>query len=645
MRLRTKFVVMICAGFAVALVLIMLVAQNLVGHRFAGLERDSAEENTQRAVSALYQDFTALNVTFGPEVFECGSFRWVQDARGTHLEVGFDGPSFSILNINYIAFVMNPGDPPTGTGYDPETGVTLPFPEGFAVELMREGNPVVTPQDENVAMTGILLLPNDALLIQSFPVAVDTAYGPIKGRSVFARLLDETQVERLSEQTRMSLSLARWDAAQMPQDFAAIKSQLSDDSPVVSRPLDSNTVCGYGLINDVYGQPALVLRASMPRDIYHQGRQTVYWLLALLTAIAVSFTVGMALVINRALLSRLLGLSKDINRVRETGNAAGRITVQGRDEVSGLAEAINGMLASLDRSQRELSEREAEKRALLNAVPDLMFRVAADGSIIDARAAEKGGPPGSKARFADGKLLKDMAQYDVLSAEVVRRGLPLVKRALQTGETQTFEIQVPLKGDTAFYEARVAASRENEALVMVRDVTERKRAEMRLEFVSSHDALSGLHNRAYFESEFARLERAGGPFPVSVVMVDVDGLKALNDTQGHVAGDALLRRTATVLVSTFRSGDVVSRIGGDEFAVLLPGADASVGEKALERLRKKLAIHNSEHRGIPLSFSMGVATGGEGCQLAEIMREADNRMYQDKQAKKAARAAVSQPAR
>ncbi len=646
MRLRTKFMLMIGVGFAITLVLTLLVARYVVTDRFADLERDSTEENTQRAVSALYQDFTALNVTFGPEIFECGSFRWVQDAEGTHLEVNFDGPSFAILNINYVAFVMNPGDPPSGVGYDPETGETIPFPRGFAEELMREGNPIVTSDDNNTAFTGIVILPDDALLIQSFPIAVETLYGPVKGRTIFARLLDDAEVARLGEQTHMSLELVRWDDTDMPADFLAVQSQLSDETPVVSRELDSETVCGYGLLDDVSGQPALIIKATMPRDIYYQGQQTVYWLIALLAAISVSFTLGLALVMNRLVLSRLLGLGRDINQVRETGDLTARITVRGKDEVSRLGEAINSLLASLNRSQRELSEREAEKRALLNAVPDLMFRVAADGAIIDARAAERGATPGAKVRFTEGKLYKEMPQYDVLSAEVVRRGLPLVKRALQTGETQTFEIQVPLKGETAFYEARVAASRENEALVMVRDVTERKRAEMRLEFVSSHDALSGLHNRAYFESEFARMERAGGPFPVSVVMVDVDGLKAVNDSQGHVAGDTLLRRTATVLVATFRSGDVVSRIGGDEFAVLLPGADASVGEKALERLRKTLSIHNSEHRGTPLSFSMGVATGGEGSQLAEIMREADNRMYQDKQAKKAAaKAAATPPAR
>jgi diguanylate cyclase (GGDEF)-like protein len=647
MNLRNKAILMIFVAFAAALVITLIVSQTLLMKRFAGLERDNTSQNTQRAVSALYTDFTSMNITFGPMAFDSGSFAWVQDERGMHMEISLEGPSFVTMGINYIAFIMAPGQAPSGLGYDLQTGQAIPFPVGFAEDLMRADNPLsIPPQADSTSTTGILVLPETTLLVQSFPVNVDTPYGPIQGRTIFARFLDATEVARLAEQTHLSLDLYRLDDSQMPDDFVAVQSRLSDEAPVVTHPLSGDTVAGYGLLNDVYGNPALIIRADMPRDIYHEGQQTVYWLVAYLAAAFVGFALVVIILMNRVILSRLLGLSKGVDSVRETGDLTERVAVEGKDEVSRLGEAINGMLASLDRSQRELAEREAEKRALLNAIPDLMFRVGGDGTILDARSTGAGGPPRTQLRSTDGKPYQELPQYKALSAEVVHRGLPLVRQALQTGETQMFEIQVPSNGDTAFYEARVAASRENEALVMVRDVTERKRAERRLEYVSSHDALSGLYNRAHLEGEFARMERGGGFFPVSVVMVDVDGMKAVNDTQGHDAGDALLRRAATVLVAAFRSEDVVCRIGGDEFAVLLPATDRSAAEKALARVRDVLAIHNSKYRGISLKLSIGAATGDEGCRLAEIMREADNRMYQEKQTKKVGpRKASDQPAR
>jgi diguanylate cyclase (GGDEF)-like protein len=116
-------------------------------------------------------------------------------------------------------------------------------------------------------------------------------------------------------------------------------------------------------------------------------------------------------------------------------------------------------------------------------------------------------------------------------------------------------------------------------------------------------------------------------------MVDVDGLKATNDRQGHAAGDSLLRRTAQVLMQVFRVEDVVARIGGDEFAVLIPEADAAAAAQAVDRIRSVLSIHNRNTQGDPLGLSVGAATGEKGCSLAEILKEADSRMYREKQFK------------
>jgi diguanylate cyclase (GGDEF)-like protein/PAS domain S-box-containing protein len=156
-------------------------------------------------------------------------------------------------------------------------------------------------------------------------------------------------------------------------------------------------------------------------------------------------------------------------------------------------------------------------------------------------------------------------------------------------------------------------------VINCRDVTERSRVEEKLQYLSTHDTLTGLYNRAYFEVELARIEPSR-QFPVSLLMVDVDGLKATNDRQGHAAGDSLLRRTAQVLMQVFRVEDVVARIGGDEFAVLLPEADAAAAAQAVDRIRSVLSIHNRNTQGDPLGLSVGAATGEKGCSLAEILK-------------------------
>ncbi len=170
---------------------------------------------------------------------------------------------------------------------------------------------------------------------------------------------------------------------------------------------------------------------------------------------------------------------------------------------------------------------------------------------------------------------------------------------------------------------------------MIRDITERKQAEVKLKYLSTHDSLTGLYNRTYFEEEMNRLER-GRKFPVSIVMADVDGLKKINDTYGHAAGDELLQRTAELMKSSFRADDVVARIGGDEFAVFLPYTDASSVEFVLNRVKISIESHNTASQKDPLSLSFGVATCEKGERLANVLKEADRFMYQNKLARKQA---------
>lgn len=167
-------------------------------------------------------------------------------------------------------------------------------------------------------------------------------------------------------------------------------------------------------------------------------------------------------------------------------------------------------------------------------------------------------------------------------------------------------------------------------MLIISDITEHKKAEETLRFMSFHDSLTGLFNRAYFEQEMIRLG-SGRYEPIGVISFDVDGLKLVNDALGHGAGDCLLITTARVIRNCFRENDVVARIGGDEFAVLLPSSPPDVVERAAQRMRDAVEEHNRLHPLVPLSISQGWAVRNDvSVDLSKIYQEADYQMYVEK---------------
>ena len=168
------------------------------------------------------------------------------------------------------------------------------------------------------------------------------------------------------------------------------------------------------------------------------------------------------------------------------------------------------------------------------------------------------------------------------------------------------------------------------AIESIRDISERKHFEEQLRYLSMHDSLTGLYNRNYFEEEIHRLE-SGRFQPIGLLVCDVDGLKLVNDTLGHDAGDNLLISVARVLQSCFRGDDVVARVGGDEFAILMPRSEEMVTEIACMRIREAVNMYNMQSPDIPLSLSLGFAVRtNPGLTMNEIYQAADNNMYREK---------------
>ena len=166
------------------------------------------------------------------------------------------------------------------------------------------------------------------------------------------------------------------------------------------------------------------------------------------------------------------------------------------------------------------------------------------------------------------------------------------------------------------------------AVITFMDISERKQKEAEIQYLNCYDTLTGLHNRRCFEDNRAKIDIPDN-LPLSVIFADINGLKMTNDIFGHTAGDELIKKSSEILQQVCRQNDVVARVGGDEFIILLPNTTKENAEKILARIKSEFAEARVE--AIKFSIALGLDTKRSPDQfLDEIMANAENAMYKNK---------------
>jgi diguanylate cyclase (GGDEF)-like protein/PAS domain S-box-containing protein len=291
------------------------------------------------------------------------------------------------------------------------------------------------------------------------------------------------------------------------------------------------------------------------------------------------------------------------------------------------------LLAMEDITERKLAEERIteviwQQQAILDNIPDIAWLKDREGRYVAVN------DPFSKAFSVESKDMVGKKGYDIYPHELAVKYENDFREVMATGTRTYFEESIVDREGKAQYTEKILTPIFNDTGVVIgiiginHDITSRKEVEVTLRHDSTHDILTGLYNRAFFDEELERFAH-GRMFPLSIVMADVNGLKTVNDTLGHEAGDTLIQVAARIILHAFRAEDVVARIGGDEFAVLLPETYKNVAEEAVARIMSCPEIVNGK-----VSVAFGIATAESKDQLAETLKLSDTRMYRDKSAQK-----------
>lgn len=492
MKLRKKTLLIIGAALINLIVAMYVTASLLLVHDFRHLENQSIRDHLVRAVNALNNDLASLDLIAQDQAKWDDTYQFIDVHNRQYITSNLVDTTFADLKLNLLILVNSSGEIVYSKGFDWQNNVQTPIPKSLYSHIGLDSpllsSLVKSASSSAAAIQGILVLPENPLMLVSRPILTSKALGPSRGILIVGRYLDAAEIAQLSKITQLSLQLKPLPPEPVPQTwdlFSPLQHNGLDEidlNTIQITALSSATALGSVLIPDLYHQPALSLQVEVSRPFYQQSETTLTYFTLFLLLVGLIFGGITLFLLEKLVLSRLTDLNTAVSEIGVSGNLALRVTVSGQDELSSLGEAINGMLTALEQAQLQGMESEKRYRLMAEHSTDMITRHSPEGVFLYASPASRL-LLGYEPEELIGCPLSSLIHPDDVEAIVKAYSIVLKQNVIYT-----LQYRIRHKnGDYIWFETTSSSIRDvateivQEIIGVSRDISERKQREQQLQ--------------------------------------------------------------------------------------------------------------------------------------------------------------------
>jgi diguanylate cyclase (GGDEF)-like protein/PAS domain S-box-containing protein len=627
MKLSYKIFNTITINLIFGLVILFTFSKTIFLPRFTEFEIEKAKQNTHRIIKYIEKNIDKLNsIALDYSVWD-DTYYFTENYNKNYITSNFTSENITdTFNVNFFIIVDNEKNIKLNLMTHDISENSYIWSYASQKNMISEIYSIMNNENNVKEVKGIFQTDNFPVLLAAQPILKSDGSGIPNGILILGQFLDNNIIDDISTTLHLNAEIKNY------QQSAFDKNPCKQDD-ICIKIKDDDYIIGYGIINDIFDKPTLMVMSIIPREIYKNAKTNINSFLLIVLSIFIIFSIILLILLNKILIKKITAIKIIMDKISSAYNMSLRITLNGNDELTELGQNFNKMLDRLEQSNNDLFFMQKRFSCLfsnmLSSVSYNKILIDENGNPIDFMILEINDAFVKSFGFERENIINKKASQVFLYNN--QNSINLIetagKIALEGGHSVIDEIY--LKDFSSWYSIVIYGVEKGYFTLVARDISEKKKAEQKILQLAYYDTLTQFPNRKkLMEYIYSLISNNENNF--ALFFIDLDNFKNINDTLGHYAGDFTITKVAHRLKTIINTKNIIGRLGGDEFIIIQKNIESKTEVKKLaEKICNLLkpCINYLENE-LYVSASIGISIYPyDGNNIAALMKNADTAMY------------------